>query len=63
MSGDCLGLNEFGQGEKGDAFKLHIKLAPRRDTVEVANVAELRQSHELFPAKRHRLFDFAVNYQ
>ena len=56
-------LHQLGQREEGHAFELHVELAPGRDTMKIANVFELRESHELLPVQRDRLLNLAVDLQ
>jgi hypothetical protein len=40
-----------------------VEAAPRRDAVEIADVVDLRQAHELFPGEREPLFHIACYFE
>src|SRR5687768_7657416 len=49
--------------QEAHALPMYIHLRPSRDAVEVAGVADLRQSHEVVPPERERLLAGAIHDQ
>ena len=56
-------LDEFGEGEEGDAVPLHVEFAPGGDAVEIADVFELREGVEFFPREGLRMLDRAADFE